>query len=272
MLFRSLAALRKGSSASSTLQACASRLAITFSDLCVEPYFLHAPGDTLIAEGIDDASRSLARGIKGPSCNQTLKTYIFASAKRLGWHISVDAFASAYNRLVERYYAEFPEPDAEAVDALAVTDWNSSVCPSCGRPHREVVFAFPPKPLVQRFVDKARADGIRAIVLVPASIMESYWSRLLSAAVGGGPEPYRKFRNPMSLLNDVGEFKATALALFTVDFGSGHIPGSDAAFAPRCGREAALRGRPRLGSPADHADRERIRLELRRRFRHDESV
>ena len=136
-----LAALRKGSSASSTLQACASRLAITCSDLCAAPYFLHAPGDTLIAEGIDDASRSLARGIKGPSCNQTLKTYIFASAKRLGWHISVDAFASAYNRLVERYYAEFPEPDAEAVDALAVTDWNSSVCPSCGRPHREVVFA-----------------------------------------------------------------------------------------------------------------------------------
>ena len=131
----------------------------------------------------------------------------------------MDAFASAYNRLVERYYAEFPEPDAEAVDALAVTDWNSSVCPSCGRPHREVVFAFPPKPLVQRFVDKARADGIRAIVLVPASIMESYWPRLLSAAVGGGPEPYRKFRNPLSLLNDVGEFKATALALFTVDFG-----------------------------------------------------
>ena len=70
--YSALTALRKGSSASNTLQSCATRLAITCSDLCIEPYFLHAPGDTLISEGVDDASRRLARGIRGPSCNQIL--------------------------------------------------------------------------------------------------------------------------------------------------------------------------------------------------------
>jgi len=135
----SLAALWKGSWSSPALQECATRFNELCSESSVEPLFLHAPGSDLVREGIDAASRSLAIGIAGPACSPRLKTMVFALAARHGWRITVDAFASFGNRLVDRYFSEFPEPDAEAVDALAVTDWLASRCPGCGLLHRETL-------------------------------------------------------------------------------------------------------------------------------------
>ena len=112
-----LTALRKGSS-SPVLQECASRLALLCADLDVDPLFLHAPGRTMVDEGIDDASRSLAQRIRGPACNESFRSIIFAAAGRRGWSISVDAFVSSANRLVARYYSEYAEADSEAVDEI----------------------------------------------------------------------------------------------------------------------------------------------------------
>ena len=188
---------------------------------------LHAPGRTMIDAGVDDASRSLAQRIRGPACNESFRSIIFAAAGRRGWSISVDAFASSANRLVARYYSEYAEADSEAVDAFAVPDWNSSQCPHCGQAHREVVFAFPPPPLVRHFIAKARADQIRAVVVVPASITAPYWACLLAASLTAGPEPFLKLRDPESLLEHTNDFHSSALALFTVDFDAGPSPGSD---------------------------------------------
>ncbi len=55
-----LSALRKGSTGSPFLQACAMRLHRVAAAIDTDLLFLHVPGDTLIAEGIDEASRSLA--------------------------------------------------------------------------------------------------------------------------------------------------------------------------------------------------------------------
>ena len=99
--------------------------------------------------------------------------------------------------------------------------------------------------------------------------MAPYWARLVAASLSGGPEPFQKFRSPESLLEHSHDFRVSALDLFTVDFGNGHPPGSDSGFAPRCGHEARLRGRPVLGSASDVADRERIRSAMRQRLRSD---
>jgi hypothetical protein len=262
-----LTALRKGSSRSVTLQSIATRMNQLCADLDATPLYLHAPGKALIEEGVDDASRRLASAIAGPACSEALRRQVHELASLVGWEITLDAFASASNRLVPRYFSEFAEPLSEAVDALAVTDWHSSSCPHCGGIHRETLFAFPPPALIRRFVAKARADGARAVVIVPFAITASYWPRLTSAAVPAGGRPFIHIRNPSEMLREAVGFSSSALAVFAVDFGPSSSRGPDNT-VPGCGQERDWRGRPRLGHPVDCEDRRRIRdaLALRLRF------
>ena len=100
-----------------------------------------------------------------------------------GWALTVDAFASEANSLLPRFFARYAEPRAEVEDAFTVPDWTGSSCPTCGCSHRETLFAFPPPPLLNAFVAKARADGVRAIVATPLSVSAPYWNKLLRASV-----------------------------------------------------------------------------------------
>lgn len=256
-----LSTFRKGNLKSPTLQALALRLTMLCADLEISPLFLHAPGQDLVSEGIDDASRRLSTAISGPACSPSLRNLVQRIAADKGWTISVDIFASERNRLVDRYFSEFAEPLSEAVDALSVTDWHSSVCPSCGCAHRENLFAFPPSILIRRFITKARADGARGVVIVPRAITASYWPRLLSASLPIDGQPYARLRNPRAMLEDADGFSSSELAIFAVDFSLGDTRRSDTC-SPACGQEGAWRGRPVLGYPADVEDRIRIREQL----------
>lgn len=138
-----LTALRKGIFRSATLQSIATRMNQLCADLDATPLYLHAPGKALVDEGVDDASRRLASAIAGPACSEALRRQVHELASLVGWEIALDAFASASNRLVPRYFSEFAEPLSEAVDALAVTDWHSSSCPHCGGIHRGNYLRFP---------------------------------------------------------------------------------------------------------------------------------
>ena len=86
-----------------------------------------------------------------------------------GWTLSVDAFASASNSVLPHFFARYAESAAEVEDAFTVPDWGRSTCPACGCTHHETLFAFPPPPLLNAFVAKARADGVRAVVVTPLS-------------------------------------------------------------------------------------------------------
>lgn len=260
-----LAALRKGSSAPA-LQESAARLNLLCAELRVEPYFLHAPGKALVDEGVDDASRSLAEGVSGAACSPKLRAEVHAIASRLGWRITVDAFASLCNRVVDRFFSEYAEPDAEAVDALSVTDWDRSVCPSCGSTHRETIFAFPPRALLRRFMSKAEEDEIRGIVIVPLSITAFYWRRLLDVALplNGNNTPFVSVRNLKDALVEPRQFRGSSLAIFAVDFSLRGRRRSNG-LSPPCGQEATHRARPPLGQPQDVEDRWRIHLSSRSR-------
>ena len=78
-----------------------------------------------------------------------------------------------------KFFARFAEPQAEAEDAFTVGDWGCSPCPICGQSHREVLFAFPPPNLLNRFVITAQADGVRAVVITPLAVSAPYWTKLL---------------------------------------------------------------------------------------------
>jgi hypothetical protein len=221
--------------------------------------FLHAPGRVLMAEGIDGHSREGALAVTSSASGPRLRALAHELAATCGWTITIDAFASECNSLLPRSYARYAEPNAEVEDAFTVPDWDQSVCPACGHIHRETLFAFPPPPMLNAFVAKARADGIRAIVLTPLSVTAPYWNKLLRASVVPNAQGYRRVRNSLALLDsDV----AGHVALFAVDFAPASARHRTAPVFPPCGREGAFRGRNLAGSTTDLADRQRIHDEL----------
>jgi hypothetical protein len=262
-----LSAFRKGSFQSIEMQSAALRLNASLAELDVDAVPVHSPGNDLIAEGIDGASREGAAELAGPAITDSLWKIIQDLAAVLQWKITIDAFATASNARAKRFFARFPEPDAEAADALLVPDWHSSICPLCQKRHREILYAFPPQPLIRHFLRKAVADGVRALILVPLAITAPYWPKLMRASVCNTSDGYIRIRNPGNHLTHAGDFRPRELALFACDFGNRPgLPEADDDYG--CAGPYLPRPRNTLGSPRDVADRERIRKELLRVVNH----
>ena len=262
-----LAALRKGSP-SPVLQEYAMRLSKFHAAEDINPVFLHVPGTTLVAEGVDGLSRKGFSGVpgalevSGPACGPRLLAIIHKLAADFDWRVSIDLFASAGNTVAARFCARYDEPDAESTDAFTVPDWDRSLCPSCGHFHREVIFAFPPSPLIPVCIRKARSDQVRGIFVVPASITAPYWGRLLAASLVRTNPGYIMIPNAAKVLRNAGAYGVQKLAVFAVDFRRTASNGFRMPSSPACGSECAARGRSNPGSWADEADRARLRLAL----------
>jgi hypothetical protein len=254
-----LAALRKGSFASTFLQQCAMRSSHLQRRVKCSTLHLHAPGRVLVEEGVDRHSREGALEVAGPVSSDDVRARAHKLASACGWSLTVDAFASESNRVLPRFFARYAEPLAEAEDAFTVPDWARSSCPACGLCHLETLFAFPPPAMLNHFVAKARADGIRAVVVTPLAVSAPYWNKLLRASVVTNPDGYIRMRRQSAAL---GSDAPGQLAIFAVDFSPhstrrhAHCP------APPCGREGEFRGRCPSGSPADQAERARIHADL----------
>jgi hypothetical protein len=255
-----LSALRKGSFSSTFLQQCALRACRLEHRLGCNTLHLHAPGRVLIAEGVDDLSRDRALEVAGPSSGSLLRAKALQLANLHGWRLTIDAFASESNSLLPRFFARYAEPAAESEDAFTVCDWDQSTCPKCGLAHREALFAYPPPALLNRFIAKARADGVRAIVVTPLAVSAPYWSKLLRAALVTNKSGYIRLRAQQNC--PPGSDTAGELAIFAVDFSADSSRNRAAPPAPPCGHEAEHRGRPTAGSPHDQSERRRIHEEL----------
>jgi hypothetical protein len=221
--------------------------------------FLHAPGRVLVDEGVDEHSRAGALAVSGPVSSDLVRSRALALAASCGWSLSIDAFASESNSLLPRFFARFAEPRAEVEDAFTAPDWSCSACPFCGCTHRETLFAFPPPPLLNAFVAKARADGARAIVVTPLSVAAPFWNKLLRASVVPNVDGYIRVRRQQP---NLGSDFDGELAIFAVDFAPHSSRTRTASCRPPCGREADFRGRCLAGSTADQAERARIHAEL----------
>ncbi len=214
------------------------RLAVALE---IDLMFLHVPGETLVAKGLDAASRVLAEAERGPARGPELRALVFAAARRQNWTLSVDLFAFGENSLCPRFYSRYPDAAAAATNALSVPCWNASSCPACGLRDREASFAFPPRNLIPAFIAKAAADKIRAVVLVPLAVTEPFWPTLLQASVVEG-QGFDILRRPGPLLLHTGGQHFSALALFVVDFGAA-LP-ADTSLTPPCALAAEYRPRP----------------------------
>ena len=261
-----LAALRKGSFRSPELQSIAMRFNTLAESLQSEHYFLHSPGVDLIADGIDDASRDGALQLLYPACTMHMRKLLAATAEAHGWRLSLDLFATEANAVTPRYFARFAEPGCEACDAWSVTSWGESRCPACKAMHREVVLAFPPLSLIRRFVQKADADAVRGLAVVPFAPMAAYWPRLLRAAV---PHPrsghlFHRLRTSGRLLEGDAKLNVTSIAVFAVDFGQGPLAGTDGprALTTPCAGAFDRRGRLALRSHEEQQDQDAAKAAL----------
>ena len=87
-------------------------------------------------------SREVAADRTRSQSTPVLRALAHREAARQAQRFAVDLFATAENAVVPRFFAPFPEPLAEADDALSVADWGQSWCPHCQAPHREFAFVF----------------------------------------------------------------------------------------------------------------------------------
>jgi hypothetical protein len=214
------------------------------------PHYLHAPGTVMKAEGVDDLSRAVARSIRASTSSLALREKVAAEAERwLGTPLSLDLFATADNALVPRFFSRFPEPLAEGIDALAQPDWGRSRCPHCGALHRECVFAFLPRALLSAFVAKARADGLRGIVIVPFTPSDPAWPALASVSltvIAGQKDRCLILPNSAQFVSkgeDLGG--AQRLAILAVDFSRWSSRSSAGVVSP-CAAHGKHRPRPSL--------------------------
>ncbi len=263
-----IAALRKGSS-SAPMQSCALRFARLCAALDIDTVLHHVAGLQLITEGVDGASRggdhfgtdANLESTLGPSVSSSLWSQISSALMTIGWRVTVDAFATESNRRAPRFWSRFGEPGSEAVDALSVPDWRHSCCPHCAGLHREIVYAFPPSPLIRPTIRKAIADAARIVLVLPVAVTAPLWSKLVSCSIWPNSDGFLRIRNPQAVLFHASQYAPKELAVFACDF-SKLRPRTDLGFAPACAGAYDHRRRPLCGSPEDFSDRSRLREAL----------
>ena len=111
---------------------------------------------------------------------------------------------------------------AEGQDALAQPDWGRSLCPHFGLVHLEFAFVFPPRPLLAKTVAKARADGLRGVMVLPFATSDPVWPTVAAASlthVQGQLDPcIIIFTSPAYVRHACELLDAERLAVMAVDF------------------------------------------------------
>ena len=176
-----LCALKKGSN-KPNMQSAAEQLTSDCIRAGIFPTFLHVSGEALIEDGHDDASRSKAKSLLGPSCSPALWDRVLLASKSVGWELTVDMFAAAANAKLRRFMSWTDEPSSEQIDCFATRSWYSSLCPGCGHRHLETGWFFPPSGVVEQCVRRAASDGARGLFLVPTNNKAPYWLALKRVA------------------------------------------------------------------------------------------
>ena len=245
-----LAGLSKGSSRSPQLQGASLSAHKQCHAVGWILMTIHVSGQRLIEEGVDDGSRLEAKRIRGPKTGALLRDFMAEFCRENGVELTIDFFASTGNAITPRFASWTQEPASEAVDAFSMRSWESSVCPSCQRRHKETGFFFPPSGLESRVVMRARSDGARGLFLVPSRQRAGFWLALRRDAVAWCQVPRQ------SCVFDHANREMGAHTLFLVDF---HGPGDSDEPCAAAGHRRAF-GRPR--DPVEEYEAEELRKGL----------
>ena len=247
-----LFALKKGSN-KPNMQAAAEQLTADCIKAGLFPTFLHVSGESLVEDGHDDASRSKAKSLLGPSCSPAMWDRVLSAAGAAGWELTVDMFAASANAKLRRFMSWTDEPGSEQVDCFAARSWGSSTCPACGQRHTETGWYFPPWGIVDQCVKRALSDGARGLFLVPTNYKAPYWLALKRVSI-----LQQEIEADASLYTN----SAVPLGrhtLFAADFSAGR---SDALATPPCRQAFDRRRKGRQPDRAEATQHEEIHKQL----------
>ena len=108
-----------------------------------------------------------SRKVAGPSeCRLT--DPFFALLQQRRGPFTIDLFASRTNARLPRYFSRYPDPGAEATDALS-QDWT-----------REQAYCFPPFPVIGQVLRKLHLEGGRMLLVTPNWPTQAWWPSLLA--------------------------------------------------------------------------------------------
>ena len=258
-----LAALRKGSYCSPILQD----IAIEHAEFCMQlginaPLTLFAPGNSLIAEGIDCLSRDAVRAAHQFESSPVLRDLVQSVARDQGWTLTIDLFANSENSLLPRFFSRLPDRFSEGVDALSQPSWRRSSCPHCRNCHDEFVFLFPQPGLWPLVLRKAKADGTRGVLVAPLAITSAIWPALMAASLTRPASCNRCVIMPPAAAGDPAGPRWAVLAF---DF-SAHVQRATPLTPTHAACSHARKSRPArsIASASDLADRASIASALDR--------
>ena len=101
-----------------------------------------------------------------------LETFRWVCSKSPFGLPTIDLFANAMNHRLPKYFSPCPDPEALSVDALS-TSWP-----------QEVLYAFPPSTILDRFLLKAQQEKPKALILIaPLYTTASWYPSLRSHAM-----------------------------------------------------------------------------------------
>jgi len=173
----------QGSASSAQLQA----IALSIWRLCsAKNIFLSSawiPGDDMIASGCDALSRSELEDQHCATLRPLGWSAILLLAQRVQRHLHVDWFADNLNHQLPRFWSRYPLPTSVDDDALSAPSWDHSLCHNCGTTHLIFGYFFPPVPLLDRVIAKAKIDGTSGVIVVPRLVSALWWPILLSASI-----------------------------------------------------------------------------------------
>ena len=173
----------RGSAASAQLQA----IALNIWRLCsARNIFLSSawvPGDEMISSGCDALSRSSLEDQHCATLRPTGWSTVLLLAQRVHRELSVDWFADNINHQLPLFWSRYPHHASIDYDSFNAPSWDHSSCHSCGIHHPIFGYFFPPVPLLDRVLAKAKIDGASGIIVVPRLVSSLWWPILLSAAI-----------------------------------------------------------------------------------------
>lgn len=147
------------------------------------------------------------------------------SREVFGGEPTVDLFASAANARRRRFWSWRATNGAEGVDAFTAPSWARRAECECGMECRELLWCFPPVPVLHRFWARAQSERARGLAVVPYMPGAVWWPVMLGGSVGGRgverlAEGKRAFDVPAAVLAEemVDPRTRSSWSLFCFDF------------------------------------------------------
>jgi hypothetical protein len=173
----------RGSAASAQLQRTARAIWLLTSLHGILLYSAWVPGIELIQSGTDALSRE---ALIDPHC-ATLRPHgwerVLSLAQSRSRTPSIDWFADHINHQLPCFWSRYSSPTCSGEDALTAPSWDHIRCEQCSNLNTTFGYFFPPVPLLDRVIAKAKIDRASGIAVIPRLVGATWWPVLLSAAI-----------------------------------------------------------------------------------------